>query len=49
MNKSEPVEIDRRGRQPAWRTPPIVPIDAWEAARQQMLVKEKAKCGPATP
>ena len=38
MNKSETVENER----PGWRTPPIVPMEAWEAARQQMLVKEKA-------
>jgi predicted dithiol-disulfide oxidoreductase (DUF899 family) len=28
--------------QPAMRTPPIVSPEAWEAARQQMLVKEKS-------
>jgi predicted dithiol-disulfide oxidoreductase (DUF899 family) len=41
MNKSKTVENDRKGEQPAWRTPPIVPMEVWEAARQQMLVKEK--------
>ena len=29
-------------QQPIMRTPPVVPPAAWEAARQQMLVKEKA-------
>jgi predicted dithiol-disulfide oxidoreductase (DUF899 family) len=29
-------------KQPAMRTPPVVSPEAWEAARQQMLVKEKA-------
>jgi hypothetical protein len=27
----------------------IVSPLAWEAARQQLLVKEKARCGPMTP
>ncbi len=31
-----------RNEQPAMRTPPIVSPEAWEAARGQMLVKEKA-------
>src|SRR3977135_2309772 len=35
-------EKDRNGEQPAMRTPPIVSPEAWEAAAQQMLVKEKA-------
>src|SRR5258706_7761973 len=34
---------DRKGGQPAMRTPQIVAPEAWEAARQQMLVKEKAR------
>ena len=34
-------EEDRNGEQPM-RTPPIVSPEAWEAARLQMLVKEKA-------
>jgi predicted dithiol-disulfide oxidoreductase (DUF899 family) len=42
MNESKIAEKDRKGGQPGWRTPPIVPMEAWEAARQQMLVKEKA-------
>ena len=33
---------NRKGGQPAIQTPPIVSPQAWEAARQQMLVKEKA-------
>jgi predicted dithiol-disulfide oxidoreductase (DUF899 family) len=36
------LENDRKGEQPAMRIPPIVSPEAWEAARQQMLVKEKA-------
>ena len=40
MTKSR--ENDRNGGQPAMRTPPIVSPQAWEAAREQMLVKEKA-------
>ena len=35
-------EKDRNGRQPAMHKPAIVSPEAWEAARQQMLVKEKA-------
>jgi predicted dithiol-disulfide oxidoreductase (DUF899 family) len=41
-SKTTTPENDRKGEQPAMRTPEIVPPDAWEAARQQMLVKEKA-------
>jgi predicted dithiol-disulfide oxidoreductase (DUF899 family) len=40
MTKSP--ENDRKGGQLAMHTPPIVSPQAWEAARQQMLVKEKA-------
>src|SRR5689334_23803739 len=36
LGKNEP------GAQPTMRTPPIVSPEDWEAARQQMLVKEKA-------
>jgi len=32
----------KTGEQPAMRTPPVVSPEAWEAARRQMLVKEKA-------
>jgi hypothetical protein len=42
MTKTKTLENDRKGEQPAMRTPPIVSPQAWEAARQQMLVKEKA-------
>ena len=35
-------EGDRKVEQPDLRTPPVVSPEAWEAARQQMLVKEKA-------
>ena len=35
-------ENDRKVEQPVMRTPPVVSPEAWEAARQQMLVKEKA-------
>src|SRR5271154_3416977 len=42
MTTTKPVENDRYGEQPALHIPPIWSADAWEAARQQMLVKEKA-------
>ena len=32
----------KKGAQPAMHTPPIVSPEAWEAAREQLLVKEKA-------
>ena len=32
----------KKGEQRVMRTPPVVSPEAWEAARQQMLVKEKA-------
>ena len=35
-------ETGRNGGAPAMHTPPIVSPQAWEAAREQMLVKEKA-------
>jgi len=35
-------EGDRKVEQTVVRTPPVVSPKAWEAARQQMLVKEKA-------
>jgi predicted dithiol-disulfide oxidoreductase (DUF899 family) len=35
-------EKDRQGGQVAMNTPPIVSPQAWEAAREQLLVKEKA-------
>src|ERR1700749_4607994 len=37
-----PDETDRNGGELALNTPPIVSAQAWEAAREQMLVKEKA-------
>jgi hypothetical protein len=42
MTTTKTLENDRKGEQSARRTPPIVSPEAWEAARQQMLVKEKA-------
>ena len=33
----------RKGAQPAMHTPPVVSPPAWEAARKQLLVKEKAQ------
>ena len=41
MTKSP--ENDRKGGQPTIRTPAIVAPQAWEAARQQLLFKEKAQ------
>src|ERR1700722_10502246 len=35
-------EKDRQGGQVAMNTPPIVSPQAWEVAREQLLVKEKA-------
>ena len=35
-------ESDQKGSALAMKTPPVVSPEAWEAARQQMLVKEKA-------
>ena len=40
MTKSP--ENDRKGGQPAMHTPPVVSPQEWEAAREQLLVKEKA-------
>ena len=42
MTTTTILEKDPNREQPATRTPPIVTPEAWEAARQQMLVKEKA-------
>jgi predicted dithiol-disulfide oxidoreductase (DUF899 family) len=36
------VDSNRRGAAPVMTTPPIVSPQAWEAAREQLLVKEKA-------
>ena len=41
MTTTKTIE-NQSSEQPTIRTPPIVSADAWEAARQQMLVKEKA-------
>ena len=38
----EEWRLAREGGQSAMRTPPIVSPQAWEAAREQLLVKEKA-------
>jgi DNA-binding transcriptional LysR family regulator len=40
---STPAENGRKGGQPAMHTPPVVSPQAWEAAREQLLVKEKAQ------
>src|SRR5258706_16030964 len=37
------AENGRKGRQPAMHVPPVVSSQAWEAAREQLLVKEKAQ------
>ena len=37
------AENGRNDRQPVMHTPPVVSPQAWEAARQQLLVKEKAQ------
>ena len=42
MTRTKALENDRKIEQPAMHTPPIVSPQAWEAAREQMLVKEKA-------
>ena len=42
MTKIVSAENDRKGGQLAMKTPPIVSPQAWEASRQQLLVKEKA-------
>ena len=41
MTKS--AEKARKGGQPAMHTPPVVSPQDWEAAREQLLVKEKAQ------
>lgn len=38
-----PTENGRKGDQPAMHTPPVVSPQAWEAAREQLLLKEKAQ------
>src|SRR6186713_26874 len=34
---------ERKGGQPVMHTPPVLSPQAWEAAREQLLVKEKAQ------
>src|SRR5271155_5146235 len=41
MTTTSTLEKDRNREDPAMRTPPVSP-EAWEAARQQMLAKEKS-------
>ena len=43
MTMTRSPEDDREGEQSAMRIPPVVSPQAWEAARQQLLVKEKAQ------
>ena len=42
MTTAKTPENGSNGAQPAMQTPPIVSPEAWESARLQMLVKEKA-------
>src|SRR5579859_8191650 len=45
MRRFEMTTVSENGRNPAtpaMRTPPVVSQEEWEAARQQLLVKEKA-------
>src|ERR1700747_636538 len=42
MTVTKTPENDRKVEQPTMRMPPVVSPEDWEAARQQMLVKEKA-------
>src|SRR5881392_1608557 len=42
MTTTKTDDTDRNGEQPAIPAPPIVSPEAWEAARQELLVKEKA-------
>ena len=41
-HRTSTSENDRKVEQPVMRTPPVVSPEAWEAARQRMLVKEKS-------
>src|SRR3982074_1485811 len=45
VSKAMPTaaENGRKGRQPAMHAPPVVSSQAWEAAREQLLAKEKAQ------
>jgi predicted dithiol-disulfide oxidoreductase (DUF899 family) len=40
---STSAENERKGGQLATHQPPVVPSQAWEVARKQLLVKEKAQ------
>src|SRR5262245_26825902 len=40
---TKPAQNGRKGGQPAIHAPPVVSPEAWESARQQMLVKEKSQ------
>src|SRR5262245_65404021 len=42
MNRNEAKDVQHHKGHLGMNTPPIVPRQAWEAARQQLLVKEKA-------
>ena len=42
MTTTKPAENDRNDERPAMHIPPIVSPETWEAARRQMLAKEKA-------
>jgi predicted dithiol-disulfide oxidoreductase (DUF899 family) len=42
MTTTKTVEKDQNGERPAMQMPPIVSPEAWKAAHEQMLVKEKA-------
>ncbi len=42
MSTSKERDMERRKGHLAMNTPPIVSPQEWEAARQQLLVKEKA-------
>src|SRR3954452_21001339 len=42
MTTTKTSENPQNGNQPALQTPPVVPREAWDSAREQMLVKEKA-------
>src|SRR5215510_11348877 len=42
MDKNKVIAMERRKGHLAMNTPPIVSPQEWEAARQQLLIKEKA-------
>ena len=49
MDRNKARDMQHHKGHLGMNTPPIVSRQEWEAARQQMLVKEKALSGPATP